>query len=80
MADDYCGLDVLSSQMDVKTSNFRRVPALPIYGCAQPSSQVCIEHSIVIDQHHTNPVQPPLASGAAEDLIQDRGPCMEMYP
>jgi len=26
--------------MDVKTSNFRRVPALPIYGCAQPSSQV----------------------------------------
>ena len=40
MADDYCGLDVLSSQMDVKTSNFRRVPALPIYGCAQPTSQV----------------------------------------
>jgi len=40
VADDYCGLDVLSSQMDVKTSNFRRVPALPIYGCAQPCSQV----------------------------------------
>jgi len=27
--------------MDVKTSNFRRVPALPIYACAQPSSKVC---------------------------------------
>jgi len=40
VADDYIGLDVLSSQMDVKTSNFRRVPALPIYGCAQPSSKV----------------------------------------
>jgi len=40
VADDYIGLDVLSSQMDVKTSNFRRVPALPIYGCAQPSYQV----------------------------------------
>jgi len=40
VADDHIGLDVLSSQMDVKTSNFRRVPALPIYGCAQPSSRV----------------------------------------
>jgi len=25
-------------------------------------------------------VQPSLASGAAEDHFQDRGPCMEMYP
>ena len=40
VADEYIGLDVLSSQMDVKTSNFRRVPALQIYGCAQPSRQV----------------------------------------
>ena len=46
VADDYVGLDVLSSQMDVKTSNFRRVPALPIYGCAQPSSQVSTEYSL----------------------------------
>ena len=30
--------------------------------------------------YHTSPVQPPLASGAAEDVFQDRGPCMEMYP
>ena len=30
--------------------------------------------------YHTSPAQPPLASGAAEDLLQDRGPCMEMYP
>ena len=26
--------------------------------------------------YHTSPVQPPLASGAAEDLFQDRGPCL----
>ena len=30
--------------------------------------------------YHTSLVQHPLASGAAEDLFQDRGPCMEMYP
>ncbi|ELU18315.1 hypothetical protein CAPTEDRAFT_211077, partial [Capitella teleta] len=39
VADDYLGLDVLSSQMDVKTSNFRRVPGLPVYGMAQPSRE-----------------------------------------
>ena len=42
VADDYLGLDVLSSQMDVKTSNFRGMQGLPIYGMAQPSREVCI--------------------------------------
>ncbi|GFN91863.1 paladin [Plakobranchus ocellatus] len=37
VADDYIGLDVLSSQMDVKVSNFRRLMGLPIYGMAQPN-------------------------------------------
>ena len=40
VADDYIGLDVLSSQMDVKTSNFRGIQGLPIYGMAQPSREV----------------------------------------
>ena len=40
VADDYIGLDVLSSQMDVKVSNFRRVPGIPVYGMAQPSREV----------------------------------------
>ena len=40
VADDYLGLDVLSSQMDVNTSNFRRVPGLPVYGMSQPSREV----------------------------------------
>ncbi|XP_055877580.1 paladin-like isoform X2 [Biomphalaria glabrata] len=35
--DDYIGLDVLSSQMDIKVSNFRRLMGLPIYGMAQPT-------------------------------------------
>ncbi|CAH1794464.1 unnamed protein product [Owenia fusiformis] len=39
VADDYWGLDVLSSQMDVKVSNFRRIPSLPVYGSAQPSRE-----------------------------------------
>ena len=30
--------------------------------------------------YHTSPAQPPLASGAAHDHSQDRGPCVEMYP
>ncbi|XP_064624636.1 paladin-like isoform X2 [Lineus longissimus] len=37
--DDYIGLDVLSSHQDVQVSNFRKMPLLPIYGMAQPSSQ-----------------------------------------
>ncbi|GFR60006.1 paladin-like [Elysia marginata] len=37
VGDDYIGLDVLSSQMDVKVSNFRRLMGLPIYGMAQPT-------------------------------------------
>ncbi|XP_041485535.1 paladin-like [Lytechinus variegatus] len=39
VADDYVGLDVLSSQREVGTSNFRKVPGLPVYGMAQPSSK-----------------------------------------
>ncbi|XP_033644456.1 paladin-like [Asterias rubens] len=35
VADEYLGLDVLSSQRDVKASNFRRVPGLPVFGMAQ---------------------------------------------
>ncbi|RUS88534.1 hypothetical protein EGW08_003710 [Elysia chlorotica] len=37
VSDDYIGLDVLSSQMDVKVSNFRRLMGLPVYGMAQPT-------------------------------------------
>ncbi len=40
VADDYIGLDLLSSQMDVKTSNFRGIQGLPVYGMAQPSREV----------------------------------------
>ncbi|CAG5127468.1 unnamed protein product, partial [Candidula unifasciata] len=37
VSDEYIGLDVLSSQMEVKVSNFRRLMGLPIYGMAQPT-------------------------------------------
>eukprot|EP00057_Strongylocentrotus_purpuratus_P033579 XP_791972.4 PREDICTED: paladin [Strongylocentrotus purpuratus] len=39
VADDFVGLDVLRSQREVGTSNFRKVPGLPVYGMAQPSSK-----------------------------------------
>ena len=29
--------------------------------------------------HHSSPMQPPLASGAAKDLFQDCGSRMEMH-
>ncbi|XP_041032403.1 paladin-like isoform X2 [Carcharodon carcharias] len=34
-------LDVLSTVREMKVANFRRVPKLPIYGMAQPSSEAC---------------------------------------
>ncbi|KAK6187559.1 hypothetical protein SNE40_005557 [Patella caerulea] len=37
VADEYIGLDVLSSQFEVKVSNFRRLVGLPVYGMAQPN-------------------------------------------
>ncbi|XP_025089894.1 paladin-like [Pomacea canaliculata] len=37
VADNYIGLDVLSSRMDVKVANFRRLMGLPVYGMAQPA-------------------------------------------
>ena len=40
MADSYIGLDVLSSKMDVKVANFRRLMGLPVYGMAQPARDV----------------------------------------
>ncbi|XP_059140967.1 paladin-like isoform X2 [Physella acuta] len=55
--DDYIGLDVLSSQMDVKVSNFRRLMGLPIYGMAQPTrnglSKV-VHHLLQHKQGYTN--------------------------
>ena len=42
VADDYISLDVLSTQMDVRASNFRRinVKGLAVYGMAQPGRHV----------------------------------------
>ncbi|XP_022101422.1 paladin-like [Acanthaster planci] len=39
VADEYLGLDVLSSHREVKVSNFRRVPGLPVFGMAQPGRE-----------------------------------------
>uniref|UniRef100_UPI00398F3F8D paladin isoform X4 n=1 Tax=Pristiophorus japonicus TaxID=55135 RepID=UPI00398F3F8D len=39
VADD--AQDVLSTVREIKVANFRRVPKMPIYGMAQPSSEAC---------------------------------------
>lgn len=45
VADNYIGLDVLSSRMDVKVANFRRLMGLPVYGMAQPARDVSASFS-----------------------------------
>lgn len=42
VADNYIGLDILSTQMDVKVSNFRKIniKGFNIYGMAQPGRDV----------------------------------------
>ena len=40
VADDFIGLDVLSSFPDVKVANFRKVPGINVYGMAQPCREV----------------------------------------
>ncbi|XP_032825082.1 paladin-like isoform X2 [Petromyzon marinus] len=39
VADDHVDLDVMSSKREMHVANFRRVPKLPVYGMAQPSSE-----------------------------------------
>lgn len=39
VADEYLAPDVLSTIKEMKVANFRRVPKMPIYGMAQPTSE-----------------------------------------
>ncbi|XP_067224663.1 paladin isoform X1 [Chanodichthys erythropterus] len=39
VADEYLAPDVLSTVKEMKVANFRRVPKMPIYGMAQPTSE-----------------------------------------
>nr|XP_043869713.1 paladin isoform X1 [Solea senegalensis] len=39
VADEYLAPDVLSTTKEMKAVNFRRVPKMPIYGVAQPTSE-----------------------------------------
>uniref|UniRef100_A0AAR2LXN9 Paladin n=1 Tax=Pygocentrus nattereri TaxID=42514 RepID=A0AAR2LXN9_PYGNA len=39
VADEYLAPDVLSTVKEMKVANFRRVPKMPVYGMAQPTSE-----------------------------------------
>ncbi|XP_017166422.1 paladin isoform X2 [Poecilia reticulata] len=39
VADEYLAPDVLSTIREMKVANFRRVPKMPVYGVAQPTSE-----------------------------------------
>lgn len=40
VSDEYLAPDVLSTVKEMKAVNFRRVPKMPVYGMAQPTSEV----------------------------------------
>lgn len=40
VADEYLAPDVLGTVKEMKAVNFRRVPKMPVYGVAQPTSEV----------------------------------------
>lgn len=40
VADECLAPDVLSTVKEMKAVNFRRVPKMPVYGMAQPTSEV----------------------------------------
>ncbi|XP_076856649.1 paladin [Brachyhypopomus gauderio] len=39
VSDEYMAPDVLSTMKEMKVANFRRVPKMPVYGMAQPTSE-----------------------------------------
>lgn len=47
VADERFCPDVLSTAKEMSVANFRRVPKMPIYGTAQPSSKVRGAHPVV---------------------------------
>lgn len=51
VADECLAPDVLSTVKEMKAVNFRRVPKMPVYGVAQPTSEV--QH-IPSHCHHIN--------------------------
>lgn len=48
VADEYLAPDVLSTVKEMKAVNFRRVPKMPVYGVAQPTSEVEHAHILLI--------------------------------
>ena len=49
VSDNYVGLDLLGSQLDLRVANFRKIniKTIPVYGMAQPTNDVsevpCVE-------------------------------------
>ena len=42
VSDNYVGLDLLGTQMDLRVANFRKIniKTIPVYGMAQPTNDV----------------------------------------
>jgi len=51
VADEWLAPDVLGTVKEMKAVNFRRVPKMPVYGMAQPTSEVQHIHSEAFLHH-----------------------------
>ncbi|WAQ96830.1 PALD-like protein [Mya arenaria] len=61
VSDNYVGLDLLGSQLDVRVANFRKIniKAIPVYGMAQPTSDglsKVVNHLLNLKVRHTHVV------------------------
>ncbi|KAL4239188.1 Paladin [Mactra antiquata] len=61
VSDNYVGLDLMGSQMDVRVANFRKIniKEIPVYGMAQPSSDgllKVVNHLLNLKVKHTHVV------------------------
>uniref|UniRef100_A0ABM0LZR8 Paladin-like n=1 Tax=Saccoglossus kowalevskii TaxID=10224 RepID=A0ABM0LZR8_SACKO len=70
VADDYIGLDVLSSTREVKVSNFRKCPGLNVYGMAQPCREgLSRVVQTLVDKKHGHPIV--ILFNLREDVVLD---------
>ncbi|XP_070544590.1 paladin-like [Ptychodera flava] len=70
VADDFIGLDVLSSFREVKVANFRKVPGLNVYGMAQPCREGLSKVvQTLMDKKHGHPIV--VSFNLREDVVID---------
>uniref|UniRef100_A0A8B9R5L2 Paladin n=1 Tax=Astyanax mexicanus TaxID=7994 RepID=A0A8B9R5L2_ASTMX len=87
VADEYLAPDVLSTMKEMKVPNFRRVPKMPVYGMAQPTSEATgVVLAYLMDEKRKHQhvlwvnVQEELVVEANGQMFSPREPsCLDQY-